>query len=319
MAGKRKSNITYCIYIVIDMKTNSLCIQKWAIITILILCQPTIMLSQSISNGTKSICRKYMFTMVDSVTYTNYMAKYGDKYSGLFLSMLIACSDNSHGTHVFGSINFVLSDMYDQIDYADSTTLKEYLLFAQKGMLENDWLACCQLAEYYSLVEIDSLKARAAIEKAIINLPNAPDSIDMEVNWFMNEFWQNKKCQRPIPTTQEYSNHKHFQPTRRGCQKSILQDGNIQAYDMLIEMARKDKRNPYAFNECLYYCMLMANKYSYEPAFGHVREILLSFYPRQPIEEMDTLSQQLIQLYTRPWMESLPHCPQPTSEPIVEH
>jgi len=242
----------------------------------------------------------------------------------LYYSMLFACKYQTHSDNC-KSIPGTMHRIYKSYDFStDSITKSIILLFCREGMRRQNPLCASGLFEYYSAQEIDSIKAKEAYycwQTIRASKGESPEN-EFEKHWNrdVNHYnWLRKRDGLDSIVKYVPANHKDFDTSIKGCMKSIQEDGNIQAYKCLINTLRPDTANPYPYYECLYYCILMANKYSYEPAFGHVREILLSFYPNQPIEEMDELTQQLIQLYTRPWMEPLPHCPQPSSEKTDMH
>ncbi len=156
----------------------------------------------------------------------------------------------------------------------DSLSLRN-ILFLSMRFSERKW-AQCELKNYYCYVAPDSTKARRAAEECYSDFLNNRDT---------------------AAATNKHADYPSFKHTYEGSMESIQKDGNIQAYEWLIEHSRKDENNPNAFYECMYYAMLMANRYNYGPAFEHMCEILRSFYPGADEDEVDESTRFLMNIY----------------------
>ncbi len=174
----------------------------------------------------------------------------------------------------------------------------------QKERFENgdtiSYLLLRSLNQYYTYMERDSSKA---MEACALQLTfNGREEGGEEWNRDMKRESGNWHTARGLDTSEvnhtpaDYPSFKH---TYEGSMESIQKDGNIQAYEWLIEHSRHDENNPNAFYECMYYAMLMANRYNYEPAFEHMCEILRSFYPGADEDEIDESTRFLMNIYCR--------------------
>ncbi|MCQ2346251.1 MAG: hypothetical protein MJZ82_05775 [Paludibacteraceae bacterium] len=254
-----------------------------------------------------------------------------DPKSLFYYTLLLACKYNSN--HALYQLGLDLPALYegrlhDKVSKFDSITPKLYLLAIQKGTMLKNYFTALHLYDYYSRYDVDSLKAANAFflysfysranhlssEFQLQNNITPHDIFEIYYNLLDDEFkqkvisdvekhmrhWRKIDVRQFDYDTISYIDSPNFRHTIAGSRQSILDDGNIQAYDWLIEQARNDKDNPYAFNECLYFAMLMANRYNYRPAYRHVYEIVRTFYSNDEFSQMDYITMYMLSIYANP-------------------
>ena len=234
-------------------------------------------------------CKMRLLQSFDSDIYHSF-AKYGDTEQNMYYYIYVATNFSYNTTLLYYPASDVARMYHHRLLQMDSLSAKVYFELLQEGCKHNEPWCLRDLAQLYGMVYHDTITALDYYQRYMeLEVPKEKRQRSTEI-FLQYIIHPTLSCQGRIvqPTNK-------FKPdSPDDWRYRIFWDGDINAYNKLIDWARKSS-NEFDFYECLYYSLVMTCKFVYDPAKSDLREILGTMLTDNTPE--DALAHRLLRLF----------------------
>lgn len=213
-------------------------------------------------------CKQRLMQSYDKETYNSFI-RHGKTQQNMYYYLYVATNFSYSTTLLYYPASEVAYIYSHRLQQMDDLTLNVYFEILQEGHKHREPLCIENLAQLYGMVYQDTIMALDYYQQYLqMDVPQEKYQrrIEIFLKYLIDPILSDRgRIVRP---------KNGFKPeTPDDWHYRIFWDGDVSAYNQLVTYARQSD-NPFNFYECLYYSLIMAGKYAFEPAKADLREIL---------------------------------------------
>lgn len=213
-------------------------------------------------------CKQRLLQSFDEDTYDSFV-RHGATQQNMYYYIYVATNFSYNTTLLYYPANDIALIYNHCLTQMDNLSINVYFEILQEGNHHSEPWCIRSLGQLYGMVYQDTITALNYYQHYLqLDMPQEKHqrSVDIFLEYLINPSLSCKgKIIRPKNT---------FKPgTLDEWRYHIFWEGDTSSYEQLLTWARQSG-NTFDFYECMYYSLVMAGKYAYEPAREDLRKIL---------------------------------------------